>query len=311
MAIFRQFQNQQEFMVSLSNQSMTFILEPPFESLRVTFKSFNYNTNFILNQPTIDKMIILWYTEKLTKIKKTSLRRANTMGMIQSMVMEGPRFLELAWHNFQASRNRHPGMPADEIFCLVHGFTARAGSMEKIEQALVSNGCQVYSFQLGPLGLLNIGNILESAALIESQIKKIGCKKINFIAHSMGGLIVFAALLMKGLINCVEVKKVILLGSPINGVTLASLASKFLGKYLPCLRQMSPGSSLICELHQRLEKFQQKTQFFCISGDSDLIVPTEATLLPNAINIKLRGIGHSGLVTHPKAIATVCQLALN
>ena len=230
------------------------------------------------------------------------------MGLIGTL-LEIPNGYKLIAHNFSSDSENEQNPFADHAIILVQGFGADRHSLDPIAHLLGKMGFKIFSFKLGPLGLFNVENIEKSAQHIVAELKKLNLKKVSFVAHSMGGLIVLSLIyLFKEIKFFVDIEKVIMLGSPIQGVWLADMASKIVGKYLPCVAEMCHGSRLIRQLQNEILHHPPKFKLISVAGESDFIVPPESAKCPNAENIVIQGVGHAGLVTSHKAQRLLSRL---
>ena len=125
---------------------------------------------------------------------------------------------------------------------------ATRGSLHLLERRLSERGHLVLTYRIGPLPL-NLGGIREAAGVIarkvEMLIEQTPVRAVNVVGHSMGGLV--GLYYVKHLGGRDRVRKLILLGSPVNGTWSAvlGLITAPLGR---ASLQLLPGSGLLREL---------------------------------------------------------------
>jgi len=157
---------------------------------------------------------------------------------------------------------------------LVHGFLRTAKSMEKIEEILSQEGYEVININYPPAGdkIEFISNHYLKEILEEKCTDK--SKKINFVTHSMGGIIVRYFLANNKLKN---LGRVVMLAPPNKGAKLADFFSQFeianqiLG---PALKQLKTTKKSLTNSIP-----PQKYELGIIAGKYDTTVPEEFTRL--------------------------------
>ncbi len=135
-------------------------------------------------------------------------------------------------------------------------------------------------------------------ARIDKILDKTGAKKVDIIAHSMGGLV--SRYYIKKLMGDKKVSRLITLTSPLAGTYAAYL---WLGS---CARDMRPGSKFLKELDFRPEEFPRLSQTAIYSALDELMIPHHSAATGNKeIDIFLPYRGHAAFLYSPRAYQEV------
>jgi pimeloyl-ACP methyl ester carboxylesterase len=195
--------------------------------------------------------------------------------------------------------------PSRPPVLLLHGYMATRGSLHLLERRLSERGHLVLTYRIGPLPL-NLGGIREAAGVIarkvEALIEHTPVRAVNVVGHSMGGLV--GLYYVKHLGGRDRVRKLVLLGSPVNGTWSAvlGLVTAPLGR---ASLQLLPGSPLLREL--RDSPLPPRVQVVTVAGARDLLVPDEIARLPGVRHLTLPTT-HSGLLVDPTVAETIDRL---
>ncbi len=196
-----------------------------------------------------------------------------------SVLMPFPRL-------FSRADSRLSANPGTLPVLLVHGYVCNGGIWASMRRFLEANGVPTYTHDLEPV----YAGIDDYAAALASRIEDIcvatGAKSLVIVAHSMGGLAARACLRARG---GARIAKLITLGTPHRGTRTATMG---LGANA---RQMEPGSAWLESLG-RAESLGGPVAITSIySSDDNVIVPQDSSVLEQARNILLSGIGHVSL----------------
>jgi triacylglycerol esterase/lipase EstA (alpha/beta hydrolase family) len=169
---------------------------------------------------------------------------------------------------------------------LVHGYICNGGIWVRMRRFLKANGVATYTHDLEPV----YAGIDDYTAALASRVEDIclatGAQCLIVVAHSMGGLAARACLRAK---SSDRVAKLITLGTPHHGTRTARMG---LGANA---RQMEPGSTWLESL-ARPESLGAPVPITSIySTDDNVVVPQDSSVLDQARNIRLSGIGHVSL----------------
>lgn len=203
-------------------------------------------------------------------------------------------------HNLKLGLSRENHFRADTEHppvILLQGFLGTSGVLQPLDRYLQDQGRNVY---LIDLGIINIGDIRKSAELLVYEIerlidlysKKHQFKKVDIVAHSMGGLIAYYYI--KRLGGHRAVRKLITLGTPFRGTWAALLGTVLFGLVSKGVSQMLPRSSFLKELHAP-NRNRVRTKVYSLAAQYDTISPPESCFLKGATN-RILPLGHASLL---------------
>ena len=190
---------------------------------------------------------------------------------------------------------RHPPV------ILIHGFLGTRGSMYILERRLNHDGICVFSFNLGAF---NTRDIRASAFLIHRKIEAILAQapvdKVDIIGHSMGGLI--GLYYVKKLGGHEKVRKLVMMGTPMQGTWSALLGVATVGMMSASSWQILPRSPFLKELERG--PLPSEVDYYTISAERDWVCPEGRTMLRGATRLTVP-LGHSSLVISEEVYAHV------
>lgn len=187
---------------------------------------------------------------------------------------------------------------------LIHGYGCNSGYWHWMSKALQEARISHYALDMEPV----LSSIDSYVALIESAIQRVraetGSDQVVIVAHSMGGLAARAYLRDMG--NA-SVAKVITLGTPHHGTTLANLGIGINCGEMNWIGRAEEGTdSRWLHLLESSEDKQLRNLIVSIYSHHDNIVaPQRSSHLPLARNIAVNAIGHVALALHPEIQACV------
>jgi pimeloyl-ACP methyl ester carboxylesterase len=197
-----------------------------------------------------------------------------------------------------------PPEPGQPPVLIIHGYLATRGSLHLLERHLTERGLIVMSYPLG--GLINIGDIRDSAGLIarkvESIVAQTGVPRVDIVGHSMGGLVGLDYL--KRLGGRHRVRRLVMLGTPAQGTWSALLGLVTAPLGLASL-QLLPGSPFLRELAER--PLPPGADVVSVGAIRDWLAPLSSTVLDGVRHIALP-TGHSGLLVDGEVADVVVGL---
>lgn len=188
---------------------------------------------------------------------------------------------------------------------LLHGFVDNRSAFALLRRSLLRNGwTRVQALNYSPL----TSDIRTAAEALGPHIEQIceqsGHRRVDIVAHSLGGLV--ARYYVQRLGGDARVRTLITLGTPHTGTkAIPALAPH------PLARQMRPGSEVLTELAAPAKGC--RTRFVAFWSDLDqLMIPVEAARIEHpdlrTENIQVRGIGHLSLPVHGSVAAEVREV---
>lgn len=188
---------------------------------------------------------------------------------------------------------------------LIHGIMRDSKGFSRFQKEFQNQGYTVVPFEYPSTRI----KIEKSAKFLQYMLQSLeGIDEVNFIVHSMGGLLVRA---WSANHTDPRIKRMVMLGTPNTGADLANLFRRgpifrlFLG---PAGQQLvSDPESTISNLPKPPMEFaviaggrsDKKGYNILIPGDDDGIVSVESTRLPGAADFDIVPCIHTFLVSHP------------
>nr|MCH9790493.1 alpha/beta fold hydrolase [Planctomycetota bacterium] len=195
---------------------------------------------------------------------------------------------------------------------LIHGIIRSSKSFDKLKAACQKTGRMVVPFDYPSTQL----TIPENAKYLEQVIHSLeGIKEIDFVVHSMGGLVVRSWLDQQSVVDT-RVKRMVMLGVPNRGADMADrFRSNLLFKVIfgPAGQQLvtEENNDFIADLPTPPFSFgiiaggrnTLKGYNPLIRGDNDGTVGVHSTRLPGAADYILLPVLHSFMMNDSEAIA--------
>lgn len=178
--------------------------------------------------------------------------------------------------------------PSPSTIVLVHGMFGDERDLRTIEETLAARNYRVLSPSLQPSdGRVRIEALSQQLATYLSE-RTAPNEPIQFIAHSMGGLITLHYLNeLGGFKNC---RALYTIATPHHGTQAAHFHPG------PAGQQMRPGSHFLTKLHRKRPQFP----ITCYRSSADLlIIPNESSTLSFAHNVQITSASHRAILRRP------------
>ena len=185
---------------------------------------------------------------------------------------------------------------------LLHGLFQNRSCMYWVQNRLRAAGySQTISINTPPWR--NLETLTEELAKKIDELRiKLNVEKFILVGHSMGGIIARNYVQNRG--GAAHVSDLITLGSPHHGSKLAPFAVSQMGKSL------LPGSSFLQAFNK--VTWPKVTRAVSIYTRYDnIVLPTDSSKMKGAENIELDGMGHTGLLFHPRSVQAVIDAVEN
>jgi pimeloyl-ACP methyl ester carboxylesterase len=192
---------------------------------------------------------------------------------------------------------------------LLHGLFATRQSMRKLERHITDVGYSVLNWGY-PTWLRsteqNVRRLLPQLELLQSDPS---VRTINFVTHSMGGILARSALQLG---SDSKVKRLVMLAPPNRGSHLTRIS---LGPFAWCLPAIADLSESPDSLPNRLEDASRNTdsqvEIGVIAASRDFVVPVENTKVRNQQDHCVLRCSHFALPNHDIAVRYVLSFLQN
>ena len=140
----------------------------------------------------------------------------------------------------------------DHAVVFIHGIWMRSSVFWRLSKSLQQHDVDVHLFNYP-----SMRNSFETnAQALHDYVNSISSKRIDFVAHSLGGLLLLHAFSL-GMDD--RVGKVVLMGTPLQGSAVARVVAQ-----LPLLKMLLGGNSNV--LQQGLKNWSAPTETIMIAG---------------------------------------------
>ncbi len=187
---------------------------------------------------------------------------------------------------------------AADCVVILHGLFASCRSMRKIELHLRAAGYRVVNWGYPTFLRTTQHHVKRLVPLIEELERDPEVRSINFVTHSMGGILVRYAL---DIATLTKVKRVVMLAPPNRGSHLTRIS---LGPFAWCVPAIADLKKDPDSLPNRLPVPRQ-VEFGVIASSRDFIVRIADTFLPNQKDHCILAASHFNLPQHEAALNNV------
>ncbi|WDQ19041.1 esterase/lipase family protein [Rhodopirellula sp. P2] len=187
-----------------------------------------------------------------------------------------------------------------DMVIATHGFLSSGQSLDPIADLLTTAGYECAVWEYPSLR----GSILSHASrlvgLIQAAMARPDIRRIHFVAHSMGGIIVRAAIAQSRMETLAKNQcgRLLMLAPPNKGSWLTRLPLGPFASQFPQLVELSEKEDSLVNRLPRLQRFDVGV----IAAQNDWIVSQTATHLDGQRDHAVVPTSHQRLVQHPQAI---------
>ena len=206
------------------------------------------------------------------------------------------------------------GFPAQDRpgpVLLVPGYGGTTGSLSVLARRIRSTGRQATVVHLPGNGT---GSLIADASVLNAAVTRAlkgGAPSVDLIGYSAGGVATLLWVREDGGVH--KARRVVTLGSPFHGASIASAAQGFVPGACPAAcQQLVPGSSLLSRLDAT--GVPARPRWLSLwSTDDTTVTPPDSARLAGAINVPIQSvcpaqqISHSQLPVNPAVTAMVLQ----
>ncbi|HEY0125783.1 MAG TPA: alpha/beta fold hydrolase [Blastococcus sp.] len=180
---------------------------------------------------------------------------------------------------------------------LIPGYGGGTGSLRPLADQLTAAGRDATVVALPGNGT---GDLAASAgaldAAVDAALERTGEQTVDLVGYSAGGLV---ARLWVADGHAGSVRRVVTLGSPHHGTSLADLATAFASGECPVgCRQMATGSTLLAELNSGDETPAGPTWISIWTTRDEAVTPPDSARLDGALNLPVQSVCSSSRVGH-------------
>jgi dienelactone hydrolase len=177
---------------------------------------------------------------------------------------------------------------------LVPGYGGNVGSLTPLADRLRSLGRAAVVVSLPGQGN---GDLTEQADALAAAVTRVldgGAPSVDLIGYSAGGVVV--RLWLSRTADARSVRRVVTLGSPLHGTTLAGVGSTFVPGACPtACQQLVPGSALL----KQLDAAPVPVPWLSVwTRDDQTVTPPDSARLAGAVNVVVQEVCADAQVQH-------------
>lgn len=214
------------------------------------------------------------------------------------------------------SSGRPTGDPAQDrlgTVLLVPGYGGGTGSLDTLAARIRSAGRQAVVVQLPDGG---VGDLNQQASVLDGYISDAlkSAPSVDLIGYSAGGVVV--RLWVEGHDGAAKARRVITLGSPFHGTSVAAAGAALgagTGACPAACQQLVPGSSLLNQLDAGAPDAGHPPWLSMWTQQDQTVDPPASAQLPDAVNVSVQSVctgeqvSHSQLPTDPAVVGMVLR----
>jgi triacylglycerol lipase len=193
---------------------------------------------------------------------------------------------------------------------LVPGYGGSEASMRALGQLLTADGRDATVVQVPGDGTGDLSDTADALAdAADAALARTGAESVDVVGYSAGGVV---ARLWVADGGAEVARRVVTLGSPHHGTTLADLAGDLAPDRCPvgCL-QLATGSPLLAQLNAGDETPEGPTWVSIWTEQDETVTPPDSARLEGALNVTVQSVcagarvGHGQLPSDPQVTALV------
>ena len=191
---------------------------------------------------------------------------------------------------------------------LVSGYGGSTGSLDPMRRTLEDGGRDVVVVPAVDGGTGDIAGQADALdGVVDDAMKQFDARSVDVVGYSAGGVV--AREWVRHGDGAGKARRVLSVGSPQHGTTVAELAVGLAGQCPTACRQLEPDSDLLRALNAR-DETPAGPRFISVWSDADeVVVPPDSALLDGALNLTVQSVcpgartSHEGLPSDPVVLA--------
>ena len=180
---------------------------------------------------------------------------------------------------------------------LVPGYGGSTTGLQTLADALTARGRDATVVELPGDGTGDLEVAADAlAAAADDALDRTGASSVDVVGYSAGGVVVRLWVADGG---AAQVRRVVTLGSPHHGTTVADLASQFAPDQCPeACQQLTTGSDLLRELNSGDETPSGPTWVSIWTDVDTTVTPPDSAELDGALNLTVQSVCADSRVEH-------------
>ena len=236
-------------------------------------------------------------------------RRRLVLGVL---VLVGVLVLALVATFVVRAVSRRGPVPQDQPgpVLLVPGYGGRTASLDPLADALRAEGRDVRVVSLVGDGTGDLdAQAAHLADVADAVLRTSGAPSVDVVGYSAGGVVVRLWVRDHG--GAAQARRVLTLGSPQHGTSVAALGAEVAGGCPPACEQLLPDSALLRRLNAGDETPAGPAWATVRSDDDQVVTPTASAALDGALNLRVQDLcpaattPHGGLPGDPVVLAAL------
>ncbi|MDP9416399.1 MAG: lipase [Actinomycetota bacterium] len=179
---------------------------------------------------------------------------------------------------------------------LVPGYGGSPAGLQTLAQRLRREGRQVEFVALPDRGVGDLRRAAEALDEVVTRLEDGGAPSVDVVGYSAGG--VTARVWVRAHDGARRARRIVTLGSPHHGTTLAAAADAALGGCDEQCEQLQPGSSLLAQLNRGDETPDGPVWVSVWTEVDETVVPPDSGRLADAIDVRLQDVCPRSRVSH-------------